>query len=172
MHLSRIFIIVLAWALTACSSHESKPLKTQELFVTLIKADGSKQFNYAMIVDMPNKARPPNAGGRHRGRPDGPPGGGGHPEGGGHQGGPHPGAGNHSDVDRPAEADIEYRFNEGLIAKISDTGFCRQGYKQLDKKNRVGAIQISGQCNDQANDEDRKKFPNPTPVKVKEEIIE
>lgn len=176
MNFLRIVILALSFILVACASHEPKPPKTQEFFTTLIKRDGTKQFSYAMTMEMPaGRKRDDGKRGGHGGHPDGSPPGGGH---GGRPDGPPPGGGDRPKGDKPAgeENDMEehfsFTFNEGLLAKLSDTGFCKQGYKQLDKKKRRGVIQLTAECNDIATDEDKTKFPNPPPVKVKEEVIE
>jgi len=172
MNFSKLIIITFTFALAACASHEPKPPKTQESFVTLIKRDGTKQFSYALVMDLPDSDKR-GGGGKHGGH------GGGHggPGGGGHDG-PPPGDRDHSHGDKKSgdenavDDHFNFLFDEGLVAKLGDTGFCRQGYKQLDKKNRLGAIQVSGECNDAASDEDKTKFPNPSPKQIKEESIE
>lgn len=168
MNFLRIVILVVSVVLVACASHKPKPPKTQEFFTTLIKRDGVKQFSYAMTMEMPKGGK--RDGGKHGGprgghggHPDGPPPGGDHDR---------PKGEKHPDEENDKENHFNFMFNESLIAKLSDTGFCQQGYKQLDKKNRRGVIQLTGECNDIATDNDKTKFPNPLPVKVKEEVIE
>lgn len=166
----RIVILAASFALASCASHEPKPPKTQEFFNTLIKRDGTKQFSYAMTMEMPDGGEQ-HEGGRYGGPR------GGH---GGHFGGPPPGGGSHDhpkgdkhlDEENSMDDHLNFTFNESLLAKLSDTGFCQQGYKQLDKRSRRGVIQLTGECNDMATDGDKIKFPNPPPVKVKEEVIQ
>jgi hypothetical protein len=164
MNFSRIFILMWTLVLAACASHEPKPPKTQESFITLIKRDGTKQFSYALVMDMPDKSKQGGGkrGGGPGGHPDGPPGGG--------HGRPH-GDKKSGDGNDDIDDHFNFMFNEGLNAKLGDTSFCRSGYKELDKKSRPGVIQISGECNDTASDEDKTRFPNPPPKQVKEETI-
>lgn len=170
MNFLRIVIAAVGFMLVACAS-QPKPPKAQEFFTTQIKRDGIKQFSYTLVMDMPKSGK--RGGGGKRGGPGGP--GGGH---GGHPDGPPPGGQDRPRGDKNPGEDkaVDDRFNfifdESLIAKLSDTGFCQQGYKQLDRKSRVGAIQITGECNDMASNDDKIKFPNPQPVKVKEQVIE
>ena len=167
MNFTRLGVLILSLLLVACANHEPKPPKTQEFFSTLIKSDGTKQFSYALVMEMPDGARHDGPGGKHGGHR-----GGGH---GGHSGGDHS-HGDHTDGKRGGEEGpgdhLNYMFSEGLSAKLSDTGFCRQGYKQLDKTSRMGAIQINAECNDVANEGDRQRYPNPPPKKIKIETIE
>lgn len=165
MNFLRIVIVVVSFILVACASHEPRPAKIQGFFNTLIKRDGTKQFSYTLMMESP-------AGAGKRGGSRG-----------GH-GGPPPGDHGHRKGDKAhsEDKDMDDRFNlifnESLIAKLSDTGFCQQGdykqggYKELDRKSRKGIIQVTGECNDRASHEDKAKFPNPPPVKVKEQVIE
>ncbi|MEN0038027.1 MAG: hypothetical protein AAGC78_13215 [Cellvibrio sp.] len=167
MTITRFFLIPVALSLFACASQEPKQPKTTDSIITLIQVDGSKQFSYTLIMEMPDRG----------GRPQGGPGG----RGGG-KGGPPPGGpdgkrpGGPGDFDR-ADDDhddgrLKHLTEEGLLAKLEDTGYCRNGYQQLETQSRRGAMNIAGECYDKATDEDRKKFPNPEPKKVIEERLD
>ncbi len=164
----RLFVLPLSLMLFACASNEPKPPKTSEIFYTLTKPDGTKQFSYTLTMEQPERGRgdkPPRGGnggmrGGMGGHPDGP------PPGGGHGRGPKPG-----DSDDWMDG-LKHLTEEGLLAKLEDTGFCRNGYRQLETQSRRGAMNILGECYDKATAEDRTKFPNPAPKKIVEEKLD
>lgn len=45
-----------------------------------------------------------------------------------------------------------------LESKLAETGYCREGYMELDFFMSRGQSQIKGECNDGASDNDRKIF--------------
>lgn len=150
--------------LVACASHEPKPPKTTDYFVTVIQADGTKQFGYSLVMQMPERGQ------RRGGGPGGPGGRKGPPPGG--PGGPGMGGGPKAEKDNPMAEELQRLTTEGLLATLEDTGFCRNGYTPLDKQVRRNAISIQGQCQEKATDVDREKFPNPEPKKVVEERLD
>lgn len=159
--MNRIFFIPLisALALAGCAHEQPKPPKTQESFTTQIKPDGTKQFSYSLTTEMPE---PKDGGGRGHG---------GH--GGHHEGPPGDHKGKHGD-DKDDEIQEKFAliFDDALNLKLNGTGFCRSGFIQLDKQSRRGAMLVKGECNENANDADRDKFPNPPPQKVKVDVLE
>ncbi len=153
-----------ALGLAGCASKPPAPPKTQESFITLVKRDGTKQFSYTMIMEMPEgkgKSGGPGRGG-HGGHHGGPPGG---------PGGKGPGK-HGKDKGDDREDQFALMFDNGLNEKLATTGFCRTGFSQLDKQGRAGATQVQGECNEPATDDDRQKFPNPPPKKVKVDVLE
>lgn len=175
MKILRPGLLATLLSLVACASHQPKAPQTQEYFSTLIKADGSKQFSYTLVMDMPEGKR--GGRGEHRGPPPGGMGGGmesgmhgpgGH--GGGHRG--ERGPGDESGKENPMAEQLEHLAKEGLLAKLEDSGYCRDSYNQLDKNERRHAIMITGECVEDATDEDRKNFPNPVANKVVEERLD
>jgi hypothetical protein len=52
------------------------------------------------------------------------------------------------------------RINEKLDSKLAETGYCREGYIELDSYVGKGQSQIRGECKEGATDSDRKKFAN------------
>ncbi len=168
MKFVRFLLIPFSLLLFACASNEPNPPKTSEIFYTLTKPDGTKQFSYALIMELPERGGGPPRGGRGMGG-KGP---------GGHNGGPPPGGPGRKGpaVDREGADDMQDKLKhlteEGLLAKLEDTGFCRNGYRQLETQSRRGAMSILGECYDKATDEDRVKFPNPAPKKVIEEKLD
>ena len=175
MKILRPGLLATLLSLVACASHPPKAPQTQEYFSTLIKADGSKQFSYTLVMDMPEGKR--GGRGEHRGPPPGGMGGGmesgmhgpgGH--GGGHRG--ERGPGDESGKENPMAEQLEHLAKEGLLAKLEDSGYCRDSYNQLDKNERRNAIMITGECVEDATDEDHKNFPNPVANKVVEERLD
>lgn len=165
MKFVRFLLIPFSLMLFACASNEPKPPKTTDAFATLIKADGSKQFSYALMMELPARGGKPPRGGKGMGG-KGP---------GGHHGGPPPGSPG-KNFDRNSADDMQDKLKhsteEGLLAKLEDTGFCRNGYRQLEIQSRRGAMSILGECYDKATDQDRSKFPNPAPKKVIEQKLD
>lgn len=173
MNIARFLLIPVALSLFACASQEPKPPKTTDSIITLIQADGSKQFSYTLIMEMPERGGRPHGGrgGRTGGKGPGgtPPGG---PDG-NHPGGPGDfDRGNDGNYDGRDDGPLKHLTEEGLLAKLEDTGYCRNGYQQLETQSRRGAMNIAGECYDKATDEDRSKFPNPAPKKIIEERLD
>lgn len=168
MKFLRLLFVPLCLMLFACASNEPKPPKTTDTFTSLIKTDGTKQFSYVLVMEMPERGGRPPRGGKSMGG-KGP---------GGHHGGPPPGGQGKKGpaFDRDGADDMQDKLThlteEGLLAQLEDSGYCRNGYRQLEIQSRRGAMSILGECYDKATDEDRNKFPNPAPKKVIEETLD
>jgi len=161
--LMRFFLIPLSLGLFACASNEPKPPTTSDTFVTLIQGDGSKQFSYTLIMELPERTGRPPRGGKGPDGPGGPPPGG---PGKRERGMPSP------DRDEALQEQLRYLTEESLLAKLEDTGYCRSGYHTLETQARRGAMNIVGECTEKATEEDRQTFPNPPPKKVIEERLD
>lgn len=158
-----LFTLLGTLCLAGCAHKPPAPPKTQETFITLIKRDGTKQFSYTLIMEMHDGKG--KSGASHGGHHGGPPGGGMGPDG--------KGPGKHrQDKSDGMEDQFTLMFDNGLNEKLATTGFCRTGFSQLDKQSRYGATQLQGECNEPATDDDRQKFPNPPPKKVKVDVLE
>lgn len=96
------------------------------------------------------------------GHPDGP------PPGGGHHRGSKP---EHGNSDETMDG-LKHLTEEELLATLENTGYCRNGYRQLEIQSRRGAMNILGECYDKATDEDRANFPNSETKKVVEERLD
>ncbi len=138
-----ISLTIATLSITACSSNSPKRHggKPSEVFVTHIKPDGSKVFNYSLIKKMPNQGQM----GKGMGK-----GGGMH---GGMKGGKKP------DMSK-MKAKMEEKANKKLNLKLVETGYCREGYMELDSFFERGHVTIKGECNETATAEDKKTFPN------------
>ncbi len=161
---TRLITLISVLALAGCAHQPPQPPKTQESFSTLIKPDGTKQFSYTLITEMPegkfsgNKHGGPNGHGGHGGHGDGPR-------------GDHKDKG-HDDKDGAIQDRFERIFDDALNQKLNSTGFCRTDYHRLDTQSRRGAMLVKGECNETASDADREKFPNPAPKKVQVDVLE
>ena len=165
MTLNRLILIPLSLGLFACASHEPKAPKTTDSFSTLILADNTKQFSYTLVMELPERAggKRPRGGrgmGGSGGHPDGPPPGGGR------------GKGPDKSGDETVHDGLKHLTEEGLLAKLEDTSYYTNGYRQLETQSRRGAMNIVGECYDKATETDRANFPNPEPKKVVEERLD
>lgn len=160
-----VFLLPLAFGLFACANNEPKPPVTRDELVTFIESDGSKQFSYTLMMELQQPSgRAPRGG----------------PEGG--RGGPPPGGGEGRMAPPPKDKnpggqgpdpeELRRLTEEGLFAKLEDTGYCRSGYQQWETQVRRGAMNIVGQCNEPASEQDYQYFPNPQPRKVVEERLD
>lgn len=170
-----LLALLATLGLVGCASKPPAPPKTHDSFITLIKRDGTKQFSYTLIMEMPEaKGKGPGRG--HGGPPPGGIGSGGKGPGGKRPEGKGPG-GKGPDIRMEDKDDLmaeqfALMFDKGLNEKLATTGFCRTGFNQLDKQSRRGATQVQGECNEPATDEDKQKFPNPPPKKIKVDVLE
>lgn len=145
-HCSFVFILFLS----ACASNQWEPSEVEEVFVVDIKSSGLKIFDYSMKKTMPQAG-----GGGMRGGDSGKGsgqrgglGGMGGGQGSGRMGGENPDNGS---------AMKEY-FKGMLESKLKKTGYCRQGYIELDSYFGRGQLQLRGECEEGATEKDRMKF--------------
>jgi hypothetical protein len=131
-------IITASILMTACSSQSSRS-EPEEIFTTTITDDGSKIFVYTLI--SPKAANRPQKGRDGSGR-----GGRGGKGGGGKR------------MAGANQADLSKKLEKGLDEKLATTGFCREGYLELDHYQSRGQSSIRGECHDPASAEDRVKF--------------
>lgn len=172
MKFTNFLLIPFSLLLLACASNGPKPPKTTDTFTTLIQTDDTKQFSYTLIMEMPERGGKPSRGNKEKGdRGMGGKGPGGH-HGGPPPGGPGKGPGPDRDGDDQMYDGLKHLTEEGLLAKLEDTTYCRNGYRQLETQSRRGAMNIVGECYDKATAEDRNKFPNPAPKKIIEERLD
>ena len=139
------YSFVLVLFLSACASNQWQASEVEEVFVVDIKSSGLKIFDYSLT-----KAMPQAGGSGRRGGSSGK--GSGKHAGGGMGGG---------SVDN-GSAMKEY-FNAMLESKLKKTAYCRQGYIELDSYLGKGQLQLRGECEEAATEEDRIKFANNLP---------
>ena len=150
----RNYFLVLSLFLTACASNQWKSSEIDEVFVTDIKAGGLKIFNYSLTKTTPQTGsggeRNGSSGkgsGKHSGR-------------GGKGAGKSDGHGSMGSGKSAYESSMKPYFNEMLELKLKKTGYCRDGYIELDSYFGRGQLQIRGECEEGATEEDRIKFIN------------
>ena len=147
------YFMVLILSLTACANNQWKSSEVDEVFVTDIKPGGLKIFNYSLTKTTPQSSGGGERGGRSKGS-------GKHSGRGGKGGGKSGGHGNMGSGKSAYESDMKPYFNEMLESKLKKSGYCRKGYIELDSYFGRGQLQIRGECEEGATEEDRIKFVN------------
>jgi hypothetical protein len=142
-----ISLSITALTLSGCSSNSPKRQggMPTEVFVTHINPDGSKVFNYSLIKKMPTQGQMGKGMGKGGGMHGG--------MGGSMKGGKKP------DMSK-MKAKMEEKANKKLNLKLSETGYCREGYMELDSFFERGHVTIKGECNETATEQDKKTFLN------------
>ena len=148
-----ILLVGLSLFITACASQQRQRPKVNQIFVTNISEQGLKIFSFSMTREMSSRGK---GGGKGSGR-----GGKGGGMGGGMGGGRHGGkGGSNADSDEGMEEKIKNKVLDRLESKLDRTGYCREGYTELESYFSRRASQIRGECNEDATEEDRVKFIN------------
>ena len=151
-----------AFLVLACSGgHRTKP-KIDGYLATHIQEDGRKLFQFTMEIPVPERDRRGGLSGK------GPAGGrfpgGGMP--GGRSGGPMGGApGGRGGMNPPkdghaSEGELEQMVESRLEREIDESGFCREGFMVIERMLRPPSPYVSGECTENASEEDRQRFPN------------
>ncbi len=146
------YFLVLLLSLTACASNQWESSEVEEVFVTDIKTSGLKIFNYSLTKTTPQASGRSERGannkgsGKHAGR-----------GGMGGKSGGYGGMGGGKSVD---ESSMKPYFNDMLESKLKKSGYCREGYIELDSYFGRGQLQMRGECEEGATEEDRIKFVN------------
>jgi len=138
------FSLILAVFLVACASSPPPDPPLEETFVTTIEDNDLKLFVFSVSPpSAADKDGRPTDQVRHSGRPPVEKG----------DGRANPGRGELREMMK----EIVFRR---LEAKLSDTGFCREGYITLESFVGQGKSRVRGECVDGASAEDYKNFPN------------
>jgi hypothetical protein len=139
----RYTVVILLVLIAAACSGPSKKKRAEplEIFSTQILLDGTKLF--AFTLERPQR-RQNSEGGRQGKR-----GKGGHGGQGGRRGG-----------EKERGNDMEKQIETRLLAMLEQTGYCREGYVELDRNLLFGNASIRGECKEGATPEDRKNFIN------------
>jgi len=142
---SRFLTTIVVLSLLGCASNQSKSHEIVETFVTDIKEDGSKRFSFSLTASsfQQNGDGKMGQGGHGRGDHSG--------QGMGRHGAGRSGRGSMGGQNKEM-------IYEKLESKLSETGYCRDGYIELDFYRSRGQSQIKGECNEDATDLDRKTF--------------
>lgn len=148
--IKQLIFVVMVTAMVACSGPDrkkhSEPL---EVFATHMLDDGTKLFVFSLEIQQGRgqqgeraKGGGGSVGGRHGGG-----------SGGGGNGGPPQGQGGKS-----RGPDGDKQLDEKLLATLQQTGYCREGFYELDRTVAAGISSVRGECKDAATDQDRKSF--------------
>ena len=135
-----LLMLFVPLILAACASNQMKQSEIEEMFVTDIKSNGIKLFNYSVTMSRPDGSHSVSGRGKSGG------------EGGMSGGGP---AGWHG-----RESGMKEKMHEKLDARLTETGYCREGYIVLSSSIGGGRSFIRGECKEGATEDDRKKFTN------------
>ncbi|GAA6183105.1 hypothetical protein [Aliiglaciecola sp. NS0011-25] len=154
-------ILLFLFALSACAGKPERHQEAEEIFTTKIHADGSKRFVLAILYEQ----------GKGEGR-----GGEGKPEGkrgGGEGGRSRQGRGGRgqsestqdisqvSSIQRSeggSDEDKREAILELLDEKLTETGYCRHGFIELDFSQMRSKTEIVGECQESASQEDEQRW--------------
>lgn len=161
MKKNTVILAFISLGLFACSSNQKKPPKVNELFIINIKENGSKVFNYSLIADLKNSPRKSGGRGGKGGSRSGGMGRGGMGGGGMSKGGRGQKPGGRNNENREKMKDkLKDRAYSKLDNKLHDTGYCREGFFEIDGMFDRGQAVIQGECNETASKTDRENFIN------------
>ncbi|MDO6560199.1 hypothetical protein [Paraglaciecola chathamensis] len=133
-------ILLMPIFLSACANKSRPQVKQPDMFATSIKNDNEKVFNFSISARQGEGGSKPERGGA---------------------GGPPPEHRNKNQAkgDTPNESPLDELFTH-LETKLSDTGYCREGYIEIDTYESSGRLHILGACNEVATPEDKRQFAN------------
>ncbi|MBE9559413.1 MAG: hypothetical protein IMF15_01425 [Proteobacteria bacterium] len=150
----KIYFLILLLSLTACASNKWESSEVEEVFVTDIKPGGLKMFNYSLTnTTAQASGNAKRGGGSSKGT-------GKHGSGKGMGGGKSGGYGSKGGGKSANEAGMKPYFNDMLELKLKSSGYCREGYIELDSYLGRGQLKMRGECEEGATEEDRIKFIN------------
>lgn len=149
---TNIFIpLIIALLISACAHHKDRRQPQEAAsFATMIKRDGSKQFNYSMSTGSQRGGRGEGRGGHGERPPRG--------EGGG-RGGPRD-SGQSEEASLQQEEKIRQQLLDKVDLELAENGYCRNGYIELDYYAINGQAQLRGECQESATEKDRLLWPN------------
>ncbi|WP_193165146.1 hypothetical protein [Microbulbifer hainanensis] len=131
--LEALSIVAVAMALSACASEAPLPIPgLKESFHTEIAANGAKRFTYSLEMQRADIPRPVTAGDANRSRM-------------GRE------AMRRSQGMRGPGGANALQFDRALKQKLTETGFCRDGYFELDRTIFAGGGEVRGECREGAN---------------------
>ncbi len=161
MHHKINTIILLTILLAACASKQRGP-EFSEYLATNIRSDGSKEFQYTVEITHSDSHRNKKigrrmgvtggSGGQARGY-------GGITVGGNSGGGKHRGGPGKNGQGGPDTQMIE-QVDQQLEKALSRSGYCREGWMEVERDYQPPKIVVKGECNESATEKDRRHFPN------------
>lgn len=135
--------VLLPMVLSACAGKHRPETKQSDMFVTNIKYTNDKVFNFSIGSNQEKGDRGKNKSQR------------------GGRGGPPPDRNNSRKTD--SEDTNENSLNalySRLDLKLNETGYCREGYVEIDTYESENRFHILGKCNESATPEDKSRFVN------------
>ncbi len=144
-----VCLTLVTVGLISCGSNPIKKPKgsLKEVFVTQINTSGSKIFNYNLVKTMPNQNHKNNGKGQGMGKGQG--------------GRKHNAMKSNRNINTGGTKNkIQKNAYKRLNIKLFETGFCREGYVELDHFIERGHVTIKGKCNESATKHDRELFIN------------
>ncbi|SDJ66287.1 hypothetical protein [Microbulbifer yueqingensis] len=129
--LSHLMLPVLPLLLAACTSSPSLPVPgLKESFHTEIAANGAKRFTYSLEIQRPDFPEPVTSSSVNRTRISQ--------------------AGMVQQRPRVRPLSDRLRFNRMLRQKLTETGFCRDGFLELERTEHAYGGEVRGECRDGA----------------------
>ena len=152
----RLYFVALVAASTFACSHTPESPAQEDYLATNIRSDGSKEFYYTLTMSGGEKSQ---AGGKRRNVS------GGMVVTGGSSSRTSASAGISSRGGRGGRnASGAGRFDEmvteSLKKKLKATGYCRDGWMEMDRNRQPPGVSIRGECNETATESDYREFPN------------
>ncbi|MEM7018897.1 MAG: hypothetical protein AAF512_16345 [Pseudomonadota bacterium] len=153
--LAALTVIIIVFLAGCSSKPERGRPEMLENFSTKIEQDGTKLFAFSVQTTRAGGEKRRSGGGGRGGM------GGGLGRGGGRGGGA--GRGGMSQEAREAARQermiqMEARFESKLSDKMVETGYCKDGYIEVDRNIGRGFMILNGKCRDSATEDDKKKF--------------
>ena len=124
---------------TSCASQPEPPVTPPDFFHTNISVEGAKRFSFSIAVMAGNKGKDSRVK---------------------LNGGPMPQMGKTPPDGKGPHTDPTSKLYEHLEAKLSETGYCREGYTEIDTYQTEGRLNLIGECNETATEQDRVFFVN------------
>jgi len=151
-------IILFAILSASCASKQSSP-EFSEYLATNIRSDGSKEFQYTAEIANAGKSKSKNVGGGMRMA-----GGSSSPTrtSAGVTVGSNTGGGKHrKNSGQNSYQQMNEKFNQQLEKKLSQTGFCREGWMETEREFQPPRMVVKGECNETATESDTDKWGHP-----------
>ena len=149
----QFFIILFTiFSFVGCASQpdQREKMEIKEQFAPFITDNGLKIFVYTVSMSggESNTESTADRGSRSGSRSGG---------GGSRRGGSRDGGGTQS-KQRTTDNGFKDKIAQKLLAKLIETGYCREGYIELSSSIGRGESSIRGECKEGATEEDRKNF--------------
>ena len=152
----KLIIPVALICMAGCSSNQKNEVP-QGYLATNIFDDGSKQFVYTVELSESNgqgkrgkgNGRPGNVAGQVRGSSNR-----------GLSGGVTAGTSGKGGRGGRGQQGRAGLLNDAVEAELKKTGYCRDGFMELDRMMEPGQTFIKGECVEAASVNDREEFPN------------